>query len=367
MTSSGSPTARRSCSRTGPACPCGSRPWPLATAARSSSDSSMCPSVPRTRRRSSSSSPCDGGTAVTEVRFLRCKVPVMPPSQLRTAPAARPRSTMTDRRAALAAGVALLLMAVLAPFTILGVIDPRRRGGGARRAAPPSGSPWPASWSSRSWTWSSPRRSGGSSSRSTAASPRSPAVPGRRTAWSTSSPSASSPRAMPRTSRGTRRSGTSGSCSSACTWCSSACSAGARASSRAWSACLVAVAGAAYAVDSVGVLLSESYDADLAAYLFVGEVVLMLWLLWWGLSASRGADGRSTLIPAVRAKYRVRCSTLGGRGSTPWGPAGRARSGTPWLAPWWASGREPSADRRVRPGAAGRPACSPRGVSPLRW
>ena len=50
---------------------------------------------------------------------------------------------------------------------------------------------------------------------------------------------------------------------------------------------LVAVAGAAYAVDSVGVLLSESYDADLAAYLFVGEVVLMLWLLWWGLGVSR--------------------------------------------------------------------------------
>ena len=50
---------------------------------------------------------------------------------------------------------------------------------------------------------------------------------------------------------------------------------------------LVAVAGAAYAVDSVGVLLSESYDADLAAYLFVGEVALMLWLLWWGLSVSR--------------------------------------------------------------------------------
>jgi hypothetical protein len=50
---------------------------------------------------------------------------------------------------------------------------------------------------------------------------------------------------------------------------------------------LVVLAGAAYAVDSVGVLVSESYDADLASYLFVGEVVLMVWLIWWGLRGGR--------------------------------------------------------------------------------
>ena len=37
----------------------------------------------------------------------------------------------------------------------------------------------------------------------------------------------------------------------------------------------------------MGVLLAESYDADLAAYVFVGEVVLTVWLIWWGLSVSR--------------------------------------------------------------------------------
>ena len=49
---------------------------------------------------------------------------------------------------------------------------------------------------------------------------------------------------------------------------------------------LVVLAGAAYAVDSIGVLVSESYDVELAAFLFVGEVALMVWLIWWGL---RGA------------------------------------------------------------------------------
>ncbi len=46
---------------------------------------------------------------------------------------------------------------------------------------------------------------------------------------------------------------------------------------------LVVLAGAAYAVDSIGVLVSESYDVELAAFLFVGEVALMVWLIWWGL------------------------------------------------------------------------------------
>jgi hypothetical protein len=46
---------------------------------------------------------------------------------------------------------------------------------------------------------------------------------------------------------------------------------------------LVVLAGVAYAVDSVGVLVSDSYDSDLASFLFVGEVALMLWLIWWGV------------------------------------------------------------------------------------
>jgi hypothetical protein len=36
-------------------------------------------------------------------------------------------------------------------------------------------------------------------------------------------------------------------------------------------------------VDSIGVLLSEPYDVELAAYVFVGEVALMVWSIWCGL------------------------------------------------------------------------------------
>jgi len=45
---------------------------------------------------------------------------------------------------------------------------------------------------------------------------------------------------------------------------------------------LVALAGLGYVVDGVGVLLSASYDADLASFLFIGEVTLLGWLIWWG-------------------------------------------------------------------------------------
>ena len=54
---------------------------------------------------------------------------------------------------------------------------------------------------------------------------------------------------------------------------------------------LVVLAGAAYAVDSIGVLLSASYDLELAAFLFVGEVALMVWLIWWGTRGGRAMAG----------------------------------------------------------------------------
>ncbi len=46
---------------------------------------------------------------------------------------------------------------------------------------------------------------------------------------------------------------------------------------------LVVLAGLGYFVDSVGVLLSSSYDVELATFLFVGEVALMVWLIWWAV------------------------------------------------------------------------------------
>jgi hypothetical protein len=42
---------------------------------------------------------------------------------------------------------------------------------------------------------------------------------------------------------------------------------------------LVAIAGAGYIIDSLGRLLSSSYGFEIASFTFVGEVVLMVWLL----------------------------------------------------------------------------------------
>jgi len=61
---------------------------------------------------------------------------------------------------------------------------------------------------------------------------------------------------------------------------------------------LVVLAGAGYAVDSIGVLVSPSYDADVATFLFVGEVVLMVWLIWWGARGRRADEGQR---PSVRS------------------------------------------------------------------
>ncbi|MGB2568864.1 DUF4386 domain-containing protein [Micromonospora citrea] len=46
-----------------------------------------------------------------------------------------------------------------------------------------------------------------------------------------------------------------------------------------WVAVLVAVAGAGYLADSVGALVSAGYAIEVAAVTFAGEVVLMVWLL----------------------------------------------------------------------------------------
>ena len=42
---------------------------------------------------------------------------------------------------------------------------------------------------------------------------------------------------------------------------------------------LVAIAGAGYLIDSLGGLLYATYTFELASLTFVGEVVLMVWLL----------------------------------------------------------------------------------------
>jgi Domain of unknown function (DUF4386) len=59
---------------------------------------------------------------------------------------------------------------------------------------------------------------------------------------------------------------------------------------------LVMVAGLGYLVDSFGVLLSTGYDANVAGFTFAGEVLLMGWLLFLGGSPPRSKE----LAPPAR-------------------------------------------------------------------
>ncbi|MGR0219933.1 DUF4386 family protein [Agromyces sp. ZXT2-6] len=57
-----------------------------------------------------------------------------------------------------------------------------------------------------------------------------------------------------------------------------------------WIGVLVLIAGAGYAIDAVSVALAPSAPLGIGQFVFVGEVVLLVWLIGWG--------GRRT--PAVR-------------------------------------------------------------------
>jgi hypothetical protein len=46
---------------------------------------------------------------------------------------------------------------------------------------------------------------------------------------------------------------------------------------------LVVIAGLGYLVDSLGKLLSPSYNLTISLFTFIGEVLLILWLLWRGV------------------------------------------------------------------------------------
>ena len=56
---------------------------------------------------------------------------------------------------------------------------------------------------------------------------------------------------------------------------------------------LVAIAGAGYLIDSLGGLLYAPYSFELASLTFIGEVVLMVWLLVF--AARRPLNERTTL------------------------------------------------------------------------
>ena len=50
-----------------------------------------------------------------------------------------------------------------------------------------------------------------------------------------------------------------------------------------WLGILLVIAGAGYAVDSFGKMLLANYNITIAGYTFIGEVVLIFWLLWKGI------------------------------------------------------------------------------------
>jgi len=78
---------------------------------------------------------------------------------------------------------------------------------------------------------------------------------------------------------------------------------------------LVLIAGAGYLVDSFGGLLSATYTFELASFTFIGEVVLMIWLL---LFAARGPRNERTSsndhqLAAVSDSTKIRNSGLESR------------------------------------------------------
>ncbi|MFI0793868.1 DUF4386 domain-containing protein [Micromonospora rubida] len=66
-----------------------------------------------------------------------------------------------------------------------------------------------------------------------------------------------------------------------------------------WVAVLVAIAGAGYLADSIGAQVSAAYPIQLAAVTFVGEVVLMVWLL---VFAARLRNHRRSDVDGARAR-----------------------------------------------------------------
>ena len=59
-----------------------------------------------------------------------------------------------------------------------------------------------------------------------------------------------------------------------------------------WIGVLVLIAGAGYTVDAVSVALAPSAPLSLGQVAFVGEVVLLVWLIGWGGRARRAAAVR---------------------------------------------------------------------------
>jgi hypothetical protein len=60
-----------------------------------------------------------------------------------------------------------------------------------------------------------------------------------------------------------------------------------------WLSVLVVIAGFGYVVDSFGRFLSPDYSISLAQFTFVGEALLIIWLLWRGIKGFENAPKKS--------------------------------------------------------------------------
>jgi hypothetical protein len=67
---------------------------------------------------------------------------------------------------------------------------------------------------------------------------------------------------------------------------------------------LLMIAGLGYLIDSAGGLLSAGYRANVAAFTFLGEVLLIVWLLWRGPRLRAPAAPRPLLVADAGAGSR---------------------------------------------------------------
>jgi hypothetical protein len=50
-----------------------------------------------------------------------------------------------------------------------------------------------------------------------------------------------------------------------------------------WLGILISIAGLGYLIDSFGKFLIPNYNISIAMFTFIGEFLLIFWLLWWGM------------------------------------------------------------------------------------
>ena len=71
-------------------------------------------------------------------------------------------------------------------------------------------------------------------------------------------------------------------------------------------AALVVVAGVGYLVDSIGSIAIADYTLKISTFTFIGEAILILWLLWIAIKGVRSFESPQTAVPEpVRSSEAV--------------------------------------------------------------